>query len=272
MAMTIFLPVGAVVFATIAIADVNAFSVSGRYPARTGVWRSTEQRASIGPSSGEGALENVVIIGAGWGGLSAAHALATSSQASRLNVTVVDAAPRCGGLVRDGFSTINGTGKAEAGQHGFWDSYANIFKLLEDLPTLDIDDVLTGYDEQGQYSPRGLEAVWPVYRDARPPLPTGLAQAAYTRFDRLPVLDRATAAPLALALAEFDDSSAAWEKYDEVSFRDLCVKLGVSQKMYDEAFEPMILTGLFAPGAECSAAAALGTRAARASSWTVRVL
>ena len=28
--------------------------------------------------------------------------------------------------------------------------------------------------------------------------------------------------------------------------------------MYTEAFEPMILTGLFAPGEECSAAAALG--------------
>ena len=28
--------------------------------------------------------------------------------------------------------------------------------------------------------------------------------------------------------------------------------------MYDEAFEPMILTGLFSPGEQCSAAAALG--------------
>jgi uncharacterized protein with NAD-binding domain and iron-sulfur cluster len=34
--------------------------------------------------------------------------------------------------------------------------------------------------------------------------------------------------------------------------------LGVSKRCYEEAFEPMILTGLFAPGAECSAAAALG--------------
>eukprot|EP00966_Prymnesium_polylepis_P284843 6580894-Prymnesium_polylepis.1 len=48
------------------------------------------------------------------------------------------------------------------------------------------------------------------------------------------------------------------EAYDKISFRDLCVKLGVSRRMYAEAFEPMILTGLFAPGEQCSAAAALG--------------
>ena len=54
--------------------------------------------------------------------------------------------PRVGGLVRDGFTTINGTtAKAEAGQHGFWDNYHNIFQLLEELPTIgNVDDVLTG--------------------------------------------------------------------------------------------------------------------------------
>ena len=118
--------------------------------------------------------------------------------------------------------------------------------------------MLTGYAEQGQYSPSGLEAVWPIYRDSKPNLPTGLAQALYTKFVNLPPLDRATAAPLVLAFSEFDDSTEAWERYDNISFRDLCVKLGVSKRCYEEAFEPMILTGLFAPGAECSAAAALG--------------
>jgi len=110
----------------------------------------------------------------------------------------------------------------------------------------------------GQWSPRGLEAVWPVYRNQTLPLPTGLAQAAYTQFLGLPAVDLLSALPLAAAFCEFDDSVAAWERYDQVSFRDLCVKLGVSKRCYKEAFEPMILTGLFAPGAECSAAAALG--------------
>ena len=116
---------------------------------------------------------------------------------------------------------------------------------------LDRDDILTGYAEQGQYSPKGLEAVWPVYRDSKPfesgpfanGLPTGLGQALYTRFLNLSPLDLATAAPLVLAFSEFDDSPEAWAKYDSISFRDLCVKLGVSRRMYKEAFEPMILTG-----------------------------
>ena len=100
--------------------------------------------------------------------------------------------------------------------------------------------------------------MWPVYRQQSPQLPTGLAQALYTRFEKLPAADRVSAAPLVLAFSEFDDSPEAWAKYDSVSFRDLCIRLGVSKRCYAEAFEPMILTGLFAPGAECSAAAALG--------------
>jgi uncharacterized protein with NAD-binding domain and iron-sulfur cluster len=97
-----------------------------------------------------------------------------------------------------------------------------------------------------------------VYRDQPVSLPTGLAQAAYTRFLRLPLFDQLSAFPLALALADFDDSPESWARYDSLSFRESCNRLGVSPRCYDEAFEPMILTGLFAPGSECSAAAALG--------------
>ena len=200
---------------------------------------------------------HVVVIGAGWGGLSTAHTL--SQEDPSLQVTLVEASPRVGGLVRDGFTTTSGTRPAEAGQHGFWQNYHNIYQLLESgIPGLSTESALTDFAEQGQYSPRGLEAVWPIYRDQPIELPTGLAQAAFTRFLKLPLLDRATAFPLVLAFSEFDDSPKAWERYDQVSFRDLCMKLGVSKRCYDEAFEPMILTGLFAPGAECSAAAALG--------------
>ncbi len=210
--------------------------------------------------------EKVVIIGAGWGGLSSAYSLYKhnnenkndSSSKKKYSVTLIEASPKVGGLVRDGFKSMNGLYKAEAGQHGFWDNYHNIFKLLDELPNVDVDDVLTGYAEQGQYSPNGLEAVWPVYREQNVPLPTGLAQALYTKFTNLSIIDRVTAFPLVLAFSEFDDSFESWEKYDNISFRDLCVKLGVSKRCYNEAFEPMILTGLFAPGSECSAAAALG--------------
>uniref|UniRef100_A0A7S2VEM7 Amine oxidase domain-containing protein n=1 Tax=Entomoneis paludosa TaxID=265537 RepID=A0A7S2VEM7_9STRA len=202
--------------------------------------------------------KTVIVIGAGWGGLSAAYSIKKGDINDEFEVTVVDAAPRIGGLVRDGFRSMTGQRPAEAGQHGFWDQYYNIFDLLQnDLGIF--DEALTGYAEQGQYSKNGgLEAVWPVYREQQPKLPTGLAQAIYTKFQNLPVEDRITAFPLVLAFSEFDDSEAAWRKYDTISFRDLCVKLGVSKRCFDEAFEPMILTGLFAPGSQVSAAAALG--------------
>ncbi|OEU07619.1 FAD/NAD(P)-binding domain-containing protein [Fragilariopsis cylindrus CCMP1102] len=202
--------------------------------------------------------KSVLIIGAGWGGLSTAHALSSQTDIP-LDITVIDSATKVGGLVRDGYQTMNGiVNKAEAGQHGFWDNYSNIFSLLDnELPTT-TDDILTGYAEQGQYSPNGLEAIWPVYRQQSPQLPTGLAQGLYTKFQNLPLLDRISAASLVVAFSEFDDSPEAWAKYDNVSFQDLCIKLGVTRKCYQEAFEPMILTGLFSPGAECSAAAALG--------------
>ena len=168
--------------------------------------------------------KSVVVIGAGWGGLSCAHHLSRQG----CKVTVIDAAERPGGLVSDSWLTPGGR-RAEAGQHGFWDEYHNIFALMDSIG-LDRSQVLTDYAEQGQYSPSGLEAVWPVYRESRPfgtLLPTGLGQALYTRFLNLPALDLATAAPLVLAFSEFDDSPEAWAKFDKISFRDLCTKLGV---------------------------------------------
>jgi uncharacterized protein with NAD-binding domain and iron-sulfur cluster len=199
----------------------------------------------------------VAIVGAGWGGLSAAHALRDNDQT--VDVTLFEASGRVGGLVRDGYSSRSGQRPAEAGQHGFWRNYHNIYHLLHTSHWCNVSTALTDYAEQGQYSKRGgLQAVWPVYRDQPIPLPTGLAQAVYTRFAQLPLADLYSAWPLAVALADFDDSDDAWERYDTVSFRDLCQRLGVSQRCYQEALEPMILTGLFAPGAQCSAAAALG--------------
>jgi uncharacterized protein with NAD-binding domain and iron-sulfur cluster len=201
---------------------------------------------------------HVAVIGAGWGGLSAADALLRAAGSDSIHVTVIDAASRVGGLVRDGYMSRTGQRPAEAGQHGFWNNYHNIYRLLRDRLGNGTTAVLSDYAEQGQYSPRGLQAVWPVYRDQPVQLPTGLAQFVYTRFWNLPLTDRLSALPLVFAFSEFDDSEAAWNKYDAMSFRDLCIQLGVSRRCYEEAFEPMILTGLFAPGAQCSAAAALG--------------
>ena len=135
------------------------------------------------------AARRVAVVGAGWGGLSAAHHLAKQPG---VEVTLLDAAPRVGGLIRDGYTTPGGR-RAEAGQHGFWAEYRNIFSLVQSLG-LDSDEVFTQFAEQGQYSPKGLEAVWPVY-EQKSSLPTGLAQGVYTNFLNLPPQDLVTAAP-----------------------------------------------------------------------------
>ena len=97
---------------------------------------------------------------------------------------------------------------------------------------------LTGFAEQGQYSPPGLQAIWPVYRDKQT-LPTGLAQTRYTRFLKLSPLDLATAAPLVAAFSEFLSDDDAWRRYDELSFRDLCTEgFGVSRKPYRRRSSP----------------------------------
>merc|ERR1719390_434528 len=85
----------------------------------------------------------VAVVGAGWGGLSAAHNLAKQPG---VEVTLLDAAPRVGGLIRDGYTTPGGR-RAEAGQHGFWAEYRNIFSLTDEIG-LDRDEIFTQYAEQ----------------------------------------------------------------------------------------------------------------------------
>ena len=81
--------------------------------------------------------KKIVVVGAGWGGLSAAHHL---SKTPGNEVIVIDAAERPGGLVSDSCLTPGGR-RAEAGQHGFWDEYHNIYKLMDDIG-LDRDEIL----------------------------------------------------------------------------------------------------------------------------------
>jgi uncharacterized protein with NAD-binding domain and iron-sulfur cluster len=91
-----------------------------------------------------------------------------------------------------------------------------------------------------------------------PYLPSPLGTFLYTQFKRLPLVDRLSALPLLYAMVDFDNSDAAWQRYDRITARELFRQFGVSARLYRESFEPMLLVGLFAPGEQCSAAAALG--------------
>ncbi|MEA5598329.1 hydroxysqualene dehydroxylase [Rivularia sp. UHCC 0363] len=191
--------------------------------------------------------KKVVVIGAGWAGLSATHHLAKQGY----DVTLLEAGSYPGGLVA-GWKT--GKGKSvEAGIHGFWYPYKNIFALIDELNI----NPFTTWTRSSQYSPAGLEVESPIFQDL-PRLPTPLGTFIYTQFKRLPLVDRISALPLLYALIDFDNSDAAWRRYDSVTARELFKQFGVSARLYHESFEPMLLVGLFAPGEQCSAAATLG--------------
>lgn len=189
----------------------------------------------------------IVIVGAGWAGLGAAYHLAQQGYA----VTLLEAGGYPGGLVA-GWKTAQGR-SVEAGIHGFWYPYRNIFGLIDRLGLKPFTD----WTRSSQYSPAGLEVESPIFQQ-EPRLPTPLGTFLYTRFKRLPLSDRLSALPLLYAVVDFDNSDEAWRRYDSVTARELFKQFGVSARLYKDSFEPMLLVGLFAPGEQCSAAAALG--------------
>lgn len=189
----------------------------------------------------------VVVVGAGWAGLGATYHLAKQGY----DVTLLEAGAYPGGLVA-GWKTAQGR-SIEAGIHGFWYPYRNIFKLVDQLGL----QPFTPWTRSSQYSPAGLEVESPIFQD-EPRLPTPLGTFLYTRFKRLPLVDRLSALPLLYALLDFDNSDDAWQRYDPITARELFKQFGVSERLYRDSFEPMLLVGLFAPGEQCSAAAALG--------------
>ncbi|HIK53739.1 MAG TPA: FAD-dependent oxidoreductase [Synechococcales cyanobacterium M55_K2018_004] len=190
---------------------------------------------------------NVVVVGAGWAGLGATYHLAQQGY----DVTLLEAGAYPGGLVA-GWKTAAGR-SVEAGIHGFWYPYRNIFSLVKELGL----SPFTPWTRSAQYSPAGLEVESPIFQDELP-LPTPLGTFLYTRFRRMPLGDRLSALPLLYAVVDFDNSDDAWQRYDLVTARELFRQFGVSARLYKESFEPMLLVGLFAPGEQCSAAAALG--------------
>ncbi|KAG9442876.1 hypothetical protein H6P81_018730 [Aristolochia fimbriata] len=190
-------------------------------------------RAEAIDTSHESGRKKVVVVGTGWAGLAAAHHL---SKQEDVSVTMLDAG--C---------------PDEVGTSGFWYPYRNIFSLVDELGIRPF----TNWTRSAKYSPEGLEVELPIYGDC-PRLPAPFGALAYTQFRRLPVVDQLTSLPLMAAVVDFDNTDVAWRKYDPITARELFKQYGCSERLYQEAFNPILQVGLFAPAEQCSAAAALG--------------
>lgn len=212
--------------------------------ARVSLARQTRMAASSSQKK-----QRVAVIGAGWAGLGAAYHL---SQQPNMSVLLIDSAPSVGGLVA-GWQTAKGQ-DVEVGVHGMWRPYFNIFQLV--LNELNLSP-FTDWTRSSQRSPKGKVVESPIFNDL-PRLPTPLGTFVYTRFLDLPLIDRLSALPLLQAVIQWDNSDRAWRKFDKMSAKELFKYYGCSERVYKEAFEPMLLVGLFAPGEQCSAAGALG--------------
>lgn len=224
----------------------NGVSRANCHPTNRPTWCASAQSDADG---GTGPSKRVAVIGAGWAGLGAAHHLAKQEN---IDVTLIDAAPSVGGLVA-GWKTSQGR-DVEVGIHGMWRPYFNLFHLVKRELGL---DPFTDWTRSSQRSPKGKVVESPIFNDL-PRLPTPLGTFVYTKFLDLPLADRLSALPLLDAVVQWDNSDEAWRKFDKMTAKELFKYYGCSERVYKEAFEPMLLVGLFAPGEQCSASGALG--------------
>jgi len=200
-------------------------SVNGRcircHPSRG---RLVNLRAQQQPEQAA-ALRNaprVVVVGGGFAGLGSAYHLSKQGY----NVTLLDASPNPGGIIKDSKGNT-----IEAGVKGFWYQYGNIFKLLNDLgiKTEGKNSELTEWSTSSFFSLKGREVDSVVFQ-SKPRLPTPLGQFVHTlpTFARLSIGDRLSLWRLAFALLEYQDE---YEKYDSMSVADLMKRNGVSPQL-----------------------------------------
>ncbi|KAF5833500.1 hypothetical protein DUNSADRAFT_10187 [Dunaliella salina] len=196
--------------------------------------------------------KNVVIVGGGWAGFGAAKHLSECGY----NTTLLDAKSNPGGL-SSGFRTKKGQA-VEAGIKGFWYSYKNIFKLVEELNLPEWP--FTDWTNSGFWSPKGLVTEAPVFsRQAQ--LPTFLGQSVHTvgLHWSISLPDRLTMIPFLGSFFDYNTNEETYKEYDSMSAYELYRRTGVSREAYEQFLRPTLLVGLFAPPESVSAAVMLET-------------
>lgn len=65
--------------------------------------------------------------------------------------------------------------------------------------------------------------------------------------------------PLLQCIFDYESSPETYERYDRMTARELFVRYGVSERLYEGFLKPLLLVGMFAPPEELSAASMLDT-------------
>lgn len=246
--------------------------------------------------------KTIVVIGGGWAGFSAADALracyckkikddtSDDNAPTPIHTILLDASPRGPGGLSRGWTTPQGR-SIEAGIHGFWRDYANVYDAIENRIGLDLDDVLTPYTPSILVSQEGRVAVAPVLGrndDVAPAsetstmaakipgslpdipllsqivqnLPPPLDVALLTEFDkesRLSLVDRISGLGLLGAWADFGQEDVdSWKRYDKISADQLFRSVArLSPALYTKIVLPLLHVLPMTTAYDCSASAAL---------------
>ncbi|KAL0365692.1 UNVERIFIED_CONTAM: hypothetical protein Sangu_0666800 [Sesamum angustifolium] len=135
--------------------------------------------------------KKVVIVGSGWAGLGAAHHLCKQG----FDVTVLEGGYELGPKTKS-------LSPDDAGIRGFWYPYRNIFNLVDELglkPLYKLDEIGT------------------IFRRRSGGITISMSLFSF-QFARLPFTDRLTSLPLMAAVIDFDNTDAAWRKYDPMQY------------------------------------------------------
>ncbi|GFH48051.1 hypothetical protein CTEN210_04527 [Chaetoceros tenuissimus] len=101
--------------------------------------------------------QRIIVVGGGWAGYSFCESISKNN----LEIILLDASKDSKGGLAGGYRSEKNR-PVEAGIHGFWREYNNVFDIMEKIEGIDVDTVLGDYIPSVLFSQHGRVALAPV--------------------------------------------------------------------------------------------------------------